>query len=222
MVWDFRYGVIEPINDRYTPAPDELFGSAPNGHLAAPGKYSISMAKYHNGILTSIGNTQEFNCQLLSQSSTPAKDFASNINFLKKAVETAKQFNIVSGKFNNFKNRLVNIENAIRDMPADGKKILENSNQISKRLVDIEKALYGDRTRSSREFETKTSISSRINDAIYGVWHTTSDIPKTNIDSYEIGKKQFEKLIPTINELDNLIKLLENEVELKGGPYLGR
>lgn len=222
MTWDFRYGVADPVNDRYTPAPDELFGSAPNGHLIAPGKYTVSMAKFHNGVLTPLGNVQEFNCKLLNQSSTPAKDFASNIVFLKDAVETAKQFNIVTGKFNGFKKRLDNIETAVRDMPGDGKKILENAYQINKRLVDINKALYGDRTRASREFETKSSISDRINGAIYGVWNTTSDIPKSNIDSFEIGKKQFEKLVPIIKEVDNLIKNLEDEVESKGGPYLGR
>src|SRR5690606_20891025 len=54
IVWDFRYNTPAPVNNRYTPAPDVLFGSAEVGHLAMPGQYTVSLSKYVDGALTEL------------------------------------------------------------------------------------------------------------------------------------------------------------------------
>ncbi len=45
MVWDYRYGTTAPTQNRFTPQPDQLFGSAETGYLAAPGQYTVSLAQ---------------------------------------------------------------------------------------------------------------------------------------------------------------------------------
>jgi photosystem II stability/assembly factor-like uncharacterized protein len=220
MAWDFRYASSDPIQDRYTPEPDQLFGSAPIGHMAMPGTYTISMQKYHDGILTPIGNTVSFVCKMLD----PTKEAAANVNskFMTKVTELAHQVNKSSGKLNSMDGRLKNINAAIKEMPAIAKTMLEQAYSLSKKVNEIKTLMYGDNTRSSREFETKTSITDRIYSALGVMTNSTSAVPKTYIDSFEVGKKLFEKIAPQIKDLDDLISKLEEEVERNGGPYLGR
>lgn len=220
--WDFRYANYEPVENRYTPSADQLFGSEAAGHLAMPGTYTVTMYKYYDGVLTKLTEGTKFNCKLLTQGSLQAKDLAANVAFYKKTTSLVKELNIASDMLSNMDRRIKNINASILDMPAPAKEWLEKTYAIKGELSDIKIVMFGDNTKARREFETSPSISDRVNGIIGAIWNSTAEVPKMYVESYEIAKKQFIVVDPKIKAIDQKLKAIESEVEKKGGPYIGR
>ncbi len=85
IVWDFRYNTPAPVTNRFTPAPDQLFGDSEKGHLALPGQYSVTVSKYEDGILsTIIAGPVAFTTQSLRNATLPAEDKQAYLDFCKK------------------------------------------------------------------------------------------------------------------------------------------
>jgi photosystem II stability/assembly factor-like uncharacterized protein len=216
--WDFRYSTPAPVNNRYTPAPDQLFGGPEEGHLAAPGTYTVTLSKYEDGLLTELAGPVNFVCKLLETSSLPV-DMNANVTFTKRVSELRKAVSAASDLMNNFDSRIKNINLAIIDMPAPAKALVEKTYSLQKQLYDLQLKLSGDATRARREFETEPSISDRVSGVEGSVWGSTDQIPKLHEESYAIAAKQFTAFLQDLRKLDNAIDVVEKELEVNKAPY---
>lgn len=219
MTWDLRFAPPDPVVGRYTPAPDQLFGSGPEGHLVMPGTYKISMAKYQDGMLTTLAGPVSFNTKLLNQSSLPSKDMAANVSFYKKVSDISKELSATNDLVNDVEERAKNAELAILDMPAPVGDLLTKTHDIFKALVPLKIKLFGDNTRSRREFETKPSINERVGTVTYSIWNTTSDIPQTFRASLDIAVKQYGEVFPVVKDLDAKISEIEKVLNKNKAPH---
>ncbi|TAH17807.1 MAG: glycosyl hydrolase [Cytophagales bacterium] len=218
IVWDFRYATNAPVGQRYTPTPDQLFGSERIGHLAMPDEYFVSLAKYEDGILTTLVEPTKFSCKLLEQSSIPT-DMSGNVAFYKKVSKIAKTMSAINGLVGEMENRLKNINLAILDMPAPAKPLLEKAAALSKELEKIKLQLYGDVTKARREFETPPSVNDRIGTIEYAVWNSTAPIPQLYKDNYDIVAKQLSAVLAEMKKADSTIANLEKELEVNNAPH---
>ena len=219
IVWDFRYGATAPVNNRFTPQPDQLFGRADAGHLAAPGQYTVSMAKYEDGQLSDLAGPVSFTCTLLNQSSLPT-NMEENVTFYKKADKLRKGVSAANDLLRQMEERIKNINLAILDMPAPAQTILEKTHQVQQQLIRMKTLLIGDETLAKREFETQPGINDRmmmITDD--GVWYSTAPITTTFKDSYAVAAKQFGGLLSDLKKADTDLKSLESELEMNQAPY---
>ena len=219
MTWDLRYAPADPVENRYTPAPDQLFGSGPEGHLITPGRYNVSLSKFHNGLLTKLAGPVSFQAKLLQQSSTPAKDMAANVAFYKKVADMTKELSATNDILGKLEQRLKSAEKATWDMPADGGALLSKIHETINSLTPVKMKLYGDNTLSRREFETKSSINERVYTVVYSIWSSTSDVPTTHKNSFEIAQKQFNAVYPTILEIDKNVSAIEDILNKNKAPY---
>lgn len=222
MTWDFRYGNLAPIQNRSSPAPDQLFGSEDVGHLVMPGTYAVAVSLYKDGELKSLTEPVKFNCKLLNQGSLQTKDFTTNVRFFKKITESSKELNRYADLLSSMDNRISNMNKALLDMPTNISSLSKEIFEVSRKITEVKIKLFGDNSRTRREFETAPSISDRIGTIVGAVWNSTSEIPKTYTDSYQVATKQFQSVKPTIESLDKDIKALEEKMERMGSPYLGR
>jgi photosystem II stability/assembly factor-like uncharacterized protein len=216
--WDFRYNTPAPVNNRYTPAPDQLFGGAEVGHLAAPGKYNVALFTYNDGVLTELVSLVSFSCKLLEDSSLPidmqeTAKFTSQVSKLRMAVSAA------SDLLNDMSNRTKNIDLAILDMPAPGKALSERNHNLRREVLALQLRLSGDATRSSREFETEPSINDRVSTLQGALWSSTSQVPGMYKESFEIASKQFSTLLVAMKKLHNDLLEVEKELNTNGAPY---
>ncbi|MFN0033113.1 MAG: VPS10 domain-containing protein [Flavobacteriales bacterium] len=218
MVWDYRYAATSPVGNRYVPGPDELFGSADVGHMASPGKYSISLAKYEDGALTELAGPVDFTVKLLDNATLP-RDMEGNEAFANKVADLKKALSAASDITGNMSTRLDNIDLAVLDMPAPTKDILKKSHELRRQYQDIAMQLYGDGTRARREFETAPSISDRVYGAEYVIGGSTSKVAGAQTESYEVAASQFTKVLAQMRTLDENIKALEKELEMNNAPY---
>ena len=184
-----------------------------------PGTYKITMAKYQDGMLTTLAGPVSFNTKLLNQSSLPSKDMAANVSFYKKVSDISKELSATNDLVNDVEERAKNAELAILDMPAPVGDLLTKTHDIFKALVPLKIKLFGDNTRSRREFETKPSINERVGTVTYSIWNTTSDIPQTFRASLDIAVKQYGEVFPVVKDLDAKISEIEKVLNKNKAPH---
>lgn len=219
ITWDFRYGTTAPSNQRYVPAPDQLFGSEEIGHLAVPGIYSVSLEKVEDGLVSLLDGPVKFTCKSLNQATFPAlnkaeyEDFCKNISNLRKAVSAG------DGILNDLKDKVSNFKIVLQDMPAENKSLVQQIHDVDLQLVKLGFELSGDGTRASREFETSPAIEGRVSDLEGSMWAVTSAPTETFKYSYKIASDDFTQWIKSLKDMDTQISKIETELELKKAPY---
>ncbi|MEP7195527.1 MAG: glycosyl hydrolase [Saprospiraceae bacterium] len=217
--WDMRGPVPDPVTDRTPPAEDELFSSNQQGHLLNPGRYTIRMSRYIDGILSEIGNEQSFQIKMLNNSSIPTPNFTENIDFYTKIDRLSKAVSAVNDLAGQMKNRINNINLAIMDVNEAPASMFERSNKLRLKLLENTIVLQGDPSLRSREFETKSTINDRIGTIQNSLYGTTSEIPGFYKESYEIASRQFSNVLKNLKDIDGSISNLEKELEMNKAPY---
>jgi photosystem II stability/assembly factor-like uncharacterized protein len=216
--WDFRYNSSAAVTERFVPSSDQLFASAEVGEMAAPGKYTVTMAKVEDGVLTELTSAQTINCKLLDNSSIPI-DMNANVAFYNKVSDLRRAVGAADDLFGNMQQRVKNIEIAVLSMPASTKVMLEKSHALKNELISISIKLNGDVTRAKREFEVAPSISDRVFGIQGNVWNSIAPIPPMYVESYDIASKQFTEVLSSMRKLHAAIESLEKELEINNAPY---
>ncbi len=218
IMWDLRAPTPAPVQGRYTPGPDELWSSAELGHLVAPGTYNVSLSKYEDGVLTELAAPVNFTVRMLDNSSLP-RNAENNAAFCAKVSDFAKAISATNDIAGTLDTRINSINSAVEDMPAAPKDLLAKAHALRTEMQNINMQLFGDRTRASREYETTTSINDRVYTMEGALFSTTSEVPGTYKESYDIAARQFEKVLAELHKLDEQVKALENELEMNNAPY---
>jgi photosystem II stability/assembly factor-like uncharacterized protein len=218
IVWDLRYAPAAPVNARPVLAPDQLFGSEEKGHLAAPGIYTVSMAKYEDGILTELSGPISFTCKLLEQSSLPV-NMQDNLAFSKQVALLRKAGTAAADLLSAMGTRIRNSNLAVQDMPAPAKNILEKIANLQKQWQEMNVQLNGDQTRSRREFETLPSINATINSLDNSIRNITSPITASFKEDYAVSAKALRTLLGSMKQFETALLALEKELELNHAPY---
>ena len=218
IVWDFRYSTPASVHARFTPAPDQLFGGEEKGHLAMPGQYTVSLAKYEDGILTELAAPVSFTCTLLDNGSLPV-NMEENLAFYKQVSSIRRAVLATNDLLTTMGNRIRNINLAAQDMPAPAKPILEKAYTLNQQWNAINMQLNGDQSRSRREFETPPSVNERISNIEGAIWNSTSRVPATYKNNYAVASKALGTILQAMRKLDADITALEKELELNKAPY---
>ncbi len=216
--WDFRYGSPAPVNSRYTPAPDQLFGAAEVGALVMPGQYTVTLSSVADGVVKELAGPVTFTCKLLEQGSLPT-DMAANTSFYQQVTVIRKAVSAANDLFNTMDQRLKNINLAILDMPAPAQSLTKRAYDLQQQLIALRMQLYGDQSAARREFETLPSINDRVSGIEYAVWNSTAPVPKMYNESYSIAAKQFTALLEQMKTVHTAIETLEKELEINKAPY---
>jgi photosystem II stability/assembly factor-like uncharacterized protein len=219
ITWDMRYATTAPVEGRYTPTPDQLFGSGPKGHLVMPGQYSVTMSKYADGILSPIAGPVSFRTMMLNQASLPARDQAVHTDFCKKVGELSRELSAANSLIENIESRIKSCEKAIIDMPASPTELLKKTHALQKELIPLKISLFGDNTKAGREFETKSSINDRVGGIVYSLWDSTSEIPDTYKSSFDVALRQYNECYPKLKAAQRTLENIESELDKNKAPY---
>lgn len=218
LVWDFRYNTPAPVTGRFKPAPDQLFGDEEKGHLALPGRYSVTLSKYEDGVLTPLAGPMSFEAKSLNNATLPAADKQAYLDFCKKVSRLRKAVSAANMIRNDLNTTLGHIQTALHDMPAPPQELLKKAYDISRRLNAVGAQLNGDRTLARREFETPPSLSGRVGLIEDGMWNTTSAPTETYQENYRIASKQLGPVLEEIKAIAREIEDMQRQLEMKGAP----
>ena len=143
-----------------------------------------------------------------------------NVAFYKKITETNRELGVVNNVFTKMKSEIQSMSSAALDIPSSPKMFVEPLNAMTKKVNALAIELYGDGTKKSREFETSPSVNDRLGTIEYALWNSSSSIPETYKESYQIAVKKLEQIKSQIKELQVEVKKIHGLMEDAKVPYI--
>jgi photosystem II stability/assembly factor-like uncharacterized protein len=187
------------------------------GALVVPGKYTVTLAKRVDGVVTPLAGSQTFDVVGEGPSSNADRqamaDFQDKLARLQKAL-TATQQTVTEAE-----TRITAIRRAIDATPALPFKLREETLKIEKALGEINVALTGDRIIRSHNEGSPASISEHMQAAQSPTRGTTGRPTKTAMEQYQIASDGLAAEIPKLRKLvETDIKALEKQLDAAGAP----
>ena len=217
IVWDFRHAAQEPI--KLKEIKPGRYGEPDMGPLAIPGKYSVSVAKVHNGYSTQLVDPVAFNCVSLNSLSIPDDDrsellaFQQKLGKLRKAVHGTQKVKADMDERLNYIKKAIDL---VPNIPLSLHNEVYNLQQGSLR-IGIE--LNGDYSLSGRDIATEPSIIGRVETIVWNLWRSRNVSLGTATEQYEDAGKALEPVLQEIKGMLSRVNELEDKLDDLGAPY---
>ncbi len=216
VAWDLRY----PSQRPWDPDKKDEGPFRNRGFLAAPGRYSVSLAKRVEGVVTDLDRTRSFDVVPMTRGVLPgaspdeAVGFLQEIGKLQRAVRGAKAaIEETSGKIERIKGSLMN--STVNDVLLD-----DETRRLERWLESLGERLSGDRQRTVMGDPGPISVLRRLDVALLGNRFSTYGPTATHRKSLRIAREQFAELG---DQLDRLITVdlpaLEARLDAEGVPW---
>ncbi len=195
---------------------------APAGSLMPPGKYTVTMAKRVDGVLTPLAGSQTF--EVVPEGVSTREDRLALADFQEKLARLQKALAAAEQSAGESRTRLEAIRRTVDATPALPPKLREEVRSIEKRLGAINRALRGDSVMRARNEPTPMSISERVSAVAGALRQTTGRPPKAAMENYQIASEELAIEIPKLRRLvETDTRAIERQLDAAGAaPTPGR
>jgi photosystem II stability/assembly factor-like uncharacterized protein len=219
VTWDLRYpapALPPPPN----PEGDDPFNEGPAGPLVMPGTYKVSLAKRVDGVITSLGQAQEFQVAVDGQERMTPADRANLVEFQQKVARLQRAVQGATATASALKPRLAAIKRALLETPSAPEKLLNDAAALDRRTNEILRALTGDQALRQRNMNLPPSIAERVGDIVGSQRMSTARPTQTQIDQYAHAAQEFETALNQLRQLiEGDLAKLEKQMEAAGAPW---
>jgi len=218
LTWDLRYPAA---NLSAPPPPDADFDfEPPSGPLVMPGAYKVSIAKRVEGVLTPLGQPQEFQVAVEGQENMSTADRSALVEFQQKAVRLQRAVSGATQAANALKPRLTAIKRAITETPSLPHRLYDEANALDKRTNEIIRSLSGDASARQRNINTAPSINDRVGYVVGAQRLSTARPTQTQMNQYSAAAQDFESVLAQLRQLVEVdLTKLEKQLEAAGAPW---
>lgn len=216
VAWDLRWAAPQLA---VVPRPPDSDDEGPQGPVAAPGRYSVSLALRQDGQLRDIA-TQSFDAEPpAALSGTTSRDAATR-DF---RLETARLQRAVLGAValvTEAQLRLTQLKRAIDAAPTDTRELAATARKLEQQLADLRIPLSGDQAAARRNEPTSPSIASRVNEVISYHWNGSGAPTATQRQNITWAGDAFASVRATLEQLvERDLRALEAAAEGAGAPW---
>jgi photosystem II stability/assembly factor-like uncharacterized protein len=218
VAWDMRYPAPDPIN--LTPKKDYApWEGTPQGPMALPGNYSVTLSKRVQGELVEIASAQSFALKplftggLVTDNRQALLDFQMQSNDLYRAIAGANRAR------DEIQGRIDHLLKAAVDTPSSSESHAQSLRMLNTRMQDLKVRLSGDSTISSRAEAVPMSITGRINTIVGGHWDSQSAVTDNYRDSYAIADQQFRDALVELKAIATDLTAVEAALQAEGAPW---
>jgi hypothetical protein len=215
VVWDFRYTPNYPINFESVD-PDLYWVEDPEGYMALPGNYTVSLTKYSAGAYTELVAPQAFLCKSLNNTTLPAEDKKALDEFNKKVAELTRALSGADEYRGLLNDRIAYLKKAVYEAPNVPNTVSLQIEEIESDMRAIGKILHGDYTKSYYEGASPTALRDRIDLITYSLWATTAAPTTTYIKSYDYAAARYDEMLASILDVETKMNAVEEELEKYG------
>jgi len=215
--WDLRYPSVAPWRKR---DDGERSPNGQSGTLAAPGTYTISLAKRVDGELEDLGVSETFEVVLMQEGTLDAAAPDQVVAFLKNVAELQREVQGANSAIRSALERVAAIRQTLMRSTASAESLDEEVRALEQQLNDFSLKLDAERSRRMMGDPGPVSISSRINVANMGNRLSTYGPTPTHRRSVEIAEQEFGALRPEIDRLIDVdLPALERKLDEAGVPW---
>jgi photosystem II stability/assembly factor-like uncharacterized protein len=218
VAWDMRYPAPDPINLEASTdlAPWE---SPPQGPMALPGNYSVTLSKRVEGELVDITGSQSFVLKPLYSGGLVAENRRAVLDF---QTQTAELYRAVTGAnkaADEIQNRIDHMVAAVEATPEAGEEQAQAVRTLNTRMQVLQVKLNGDSTVADRAEPVPMSLTTRIGNIVGGSWSSQSPVTGNFRDSYAIAAQQLPAVLDELKSISTDLSRLEDELQAEGAPW---
>ena len=218
VAWDLRRPPTQAIGSR---APfEEEDGEGPRGVLAAPGSYTVSLARQVDGKTTELAGPVPFEVVRLRPGVLPGSDPRDTAAFLLRLAEVSRAASAATEATAQALKRVEALAQALarsRSLP-DG--LDADLHAVRQELHAIDEALVGNRARATVEDDGPHTVTRRLRTVSVGTgWSTYGPTP-THRASLEIAEQELASVRERLNRvLAERLPGLERRLDEAGAPW---
>lgn len=224
--WDFRYAPpVVQAAPQLPPGIDlEALGGGggfggfgPQGELAMPGKYTVTMAKRVGGVVTPLPGSQTFNVVAEGTEKMTAQDRTILAEFQQKAIRLQRAVTAALDAATTAKTKIGLMKRAAQEAPGSNQALLNDVNALDDKADDILQALRGGRALSDIP---PPSINQRVSAIIQRIRLTALRPTQTQQEQYAIAAEEFKAVLARLKTLTDVdLAKLDKTLETVGAPW---
>ncbi len=215
VAWDLRY----PLSSPWTAESGGDAYIAIAGPLAAPGSYSVSLAKRVSGQLTELGDAQTFAVTQMREPGLKGASPEQVVAFTRQLDDLNRQ---VQGAASAIKDTLTETgaikQTLLRSEAASG--LHDIVRAVELKLLDMQDRINGNTARDLYGDPGPVSISQRLNVAMMGTFRSSYGPTLTHVRSLEIARSDFSEVKGDLQKiLDKDLPMLRRQLDEAKVPW---
>ena len=218
VAWDLRYPAPDPIDlaarDEFAPWEGE-----PQGPMALPGRYTVSLSRRVEGNLEDLGEPRAFSLKPLHSGGLVAEDRAAVLEF---QAATAELYRAVAGADRaaaEIEQRIDHLLQAVAATPAASEQQAAALRALRARMQDLRVTLNGDSTLSRRAEPAPLALLNRVAAIAGGSWGSQAAVTGNHRDSLEVASRQFPGVLTELKSIAADLAEQEAALEDAGAPW---
>ncbi|HLF57023.1 MAG TPA: glycosyl hydrolase [Thermoanaerobaculia bacterium] len=210
VAWDLRWPATDAQREK---------GGSFTGALAAPGRYTVSMAKRVDGVATELAGPVALEVVRMREGALPGASPEAVEAFGRRVEKVNGEVSAVSHALREAVDRVEVIEQVLARSNVAPELVAE-AQSIRRELRVLEEELRGDPAKSAVSAPAAPTISDRLSVAQFGVQYSTYG-PTPNLEkSLDIAARQLETFEPRLQKLvDETIPAFERKLDAAGVPW---
>ena len=218
VAWNMRYPAPDPID--LNPSTDFApWESPPQGPMALPGEYTVSMSKRVEGELVGISSPQTFTLKPLFEGGLVTDDRQALLDF---EMQSSKLYSAVMGankSLGEIQSRIDHLLKAASDTPSSSEEQALALRALNARMQDLKVRFSGDTTISSRAEPVPMSLNGRMYSIVGGHWDSQSSVTGNYRDSYQVAEQQFREALGELEAITTDLASVEAALQAEGAPW---
>jgi hypothetical protein len=215
VAWDLRYPAGVPTN--FVRDAENPFAENPQGPMVVPGRYTATLTRRVDGVLTPLGEPQTF--EAVGLGTIAEKDRVELLAFERKTARLERASRGANQAVVAALERIKHLKQAVRDTPGRDPGVDAGIRDIEKRLTAIAVALRGDDVQAARGEPTTPSVTERVATIVGTHWFATAAPTQTSLDQYAIAAEELEVQLAALKRADGDLRGIEEKLETAGGPW---
>jgi hypothetical protein len=217
VAWDLRYPSTEPWRPK--PAEEEEEGDQRNrGFLAAPGTYTVSLAKRVDGVLTGLGEAQTFEVVSIRKAAGDPPD--ETTAFLREVAEVQRDAGASSASIDETLSRLEAIQEVLVRSTVGDDALAAEARRLTLRLEELKQRLSGNEQRETMGDPGPISIARRLGVVETGNRLSLAGPTPTHRRSLEIAREELSELRAELLRLVGVeLPALEKRLDAASVPW---
>lgn len=219
VTWDMRLPAVTLPRPRSAEGDEDMFRFRPSGPPAAPGTYSVTIAKRVAGVVTPLAGPVEFQVKLVGPNPLTPDEMKELSSFQKQLVKLQRDLAAVQALAGDITQRLESIKAALDQTPTAPAASREKVRQAIAAHRATLRSLNGDSILEARNENVPMSIADRVGVAGGAAFTIVAKPTGTQREQATIARTQLDKESATLRKrLETEVKELETLLDQLGAP----
>ena len=217
IAWDLRYPTPNAVTLVEAPKPD--WGNPPRGLLAAPGRYTVTMAREVDGVITQLAEPQPFDVvPLRAPRGADVAEVAAFWRSYETAVRDSSAVQLAAARLQKRISRMGKaLQHARTKVGADLDKRYQ---ALRAELLDIDRRLNGSPSRRQIGEKRPALLGDRLSSVQRGIVGSTAGPTATHRTSLALANEAIRELGAALRAAEAKFSALAKDLVAAGAPFL--